>query len=208
MTGHRRVATAVIVVLVILALTAGQLLVRLAAIAALLLIAVGHAAWSAHRREWARHDRPAHAPDQQRAELVIARVGEPVHAIARFVLQTQHGPGERWHGQEPLWIAVSDSWLWLLHRTDNGNIGGVKSRFSRAGIHTHWTDHRLGSSHLGELSWPADPWFIAGELHGPRDQRLRLIGLLAGDELGVRQLVTRTDGPSSARDNTDHQNGR
>jgi hypothetical protein len=129
MTGHRRVAIAVVVVLVIIALTAGQLLVRLGAIAALLLTAVVHAVWSARRGVRARHDQPAHAPDQQRAELVIARVGEPVHAVARFVLQTQYGPHERWHGQEPLWMAVSDTWLWLLHQNDNGDIGGVKSRF-------------------------------------------------------------------------------
>ena len=72
-------------------------------------------------------------------------------------------------------------------------------------MHSRWTDHRPRSDHVGELSWPADPWFIAGELHGPRAQRLRLIGLLAGDELGLRHLVTRT---ASTVDNTDHENGR
>jgi hypothetical protein len=139
---------------------------------------------------------------------VTARVGEPAHAVARFVLQTQHGPDERWHGEEQLWIAVSDTWLWLFHQTPDGDIGGVKSRFSRGGMQTRWTDQRPRSDHLGELSWPADPWFIAGELHGPRPQRLRLIGLLAGDELGVRHLVTRTDGPNDTSDNIDHENER
>ena len=99
-------------------------------------------------------------------------------------------------------------WVWLLHQTSDGDIGGVKSRFSRTGMHSRWTDHRPRSYHVGELSWPADPWFIAGELHGPRAQRLRLIGLLAADELGVRHLVTRTDASSSTRDNIDHENGR
>lgn len=205
MITHQRLPIVGATALVIIVVTADQLLLKLAAIAALLLTAFGYAVWSAGRGEWTHHDRPADAPDQQRAELVTARVGEPTHAVARFVLQTQQGPDERWHGQEPLWMAVSDTWVWLLHQTGNGNIGGVKSRFSRAGMHTRWTDHRLGSRHFGELSWPADPWFIAGELHGPRAQRLRLIGLLAGDELGIRHLVTRT---ANTADNTDHQTGR
>jgi hypothetical protein len=170
------------------------------AISAPLFIALGYIIWSAHRRRWTRNDRPADAPDEPLAELVTARVGEPVHVVARFVLQTQHGPQERWHGQEPLWMAVSDTWVWLLYQTHDGNIGGVKSRFSRAGMHTRWTDDQRRSLHRGELSWPADPWFIAGELQGPRPQRLRLIGLLAGDELGVRHLVTRSH---SARANAE-----
>ena len=103
-------------------------------------------------------------------------------------------------------MAVSDTWVWLLHRTPNRDIGGVKSRFSRTGVHSRWTDDRRRTVHRGELSWPADPWFIGGELHGPRPQRLRLIGLLAGDELGVRHLVTRTNG--SAGDDTDPPSGR
>lgn len=36
-----------------------------------------------------------------------------------------------------------------------------------------------------------DAWSISGEPHGPRSQRLRLIALLAGAELGMRQLVHR-----------------
>ena len=104
-----------------------------------------------------------------------------------------------------MWIAVTDTCVWLFHQTSDGNIGGVKSRFSRTGMHSRWTDRRPRSYHVGELSWPADPWFIAGELHGPRAQRLRLIGLLAADELGLRHLVTRT---ASTVDNTDHENRR
>jgi hypothetical protein len=57
-------------------------------------------------------------------------------------------------------------------------------------------DHRLQAHHTGELSWPADAWFISGDLHGTRPQRLRLIGLLAAGELGMRQLVHRHDSES------------
>lgn len=123
--------------------------------------------------------------------MVSARIGEPVAAAAPFVMRVQQGPGERWAGQELVWIVVSDSALWLLHRGVDDTVGGVKSRFLREQMHARWIDHRLQSHHVAELSWPADPWFIRGDLQGPRAQRLRLIGLLAGDELGVRHLVTR-----------------
>ncbi len=88
-------------------------------------------------------------------------------------------------------MATTEQWLWLLHRTPSGGIGGVKSRLSRTGLYARWSDHRLGGHHVGEFSWPGDASFLVGELHGARSQRLRLMGLLAGDELGVRQLVTR-----------------
>jgi hypothetical protein len=179
-------------------------LLRLSAITCLGLTAIGYAVWLACRGEWTDDDRPAAAPDQRQAELVTARIGEPTHAVARFVLHKQHGADHRWQGEEQLWIAVGDTSVWLLHRTRGRKVGGVRSRFARAGLHSRWTDHRAFSYHLGELSWPADPWFIAGELHGPRGQRHRLIGLLAGDELGVRELVTRTRSPSRAGSDDDH----
>jgi hypothetical protein len=207
MIPHRRLAIAVAAALVTVVVFADALLLRLGAIAALLLAATSYAVWSAGRGDWTRHDRPAAAPDPQRAELASARVGEPTHALASFILHTQHAPDERWHGEEHLWMAVTDAWLWLLHQTRDGEIGGVKSRFSRAGMHSRWTDHRVCSHHVGELSWPAEPWFIAGELHGARAQRIRLIGLLAGDELGVRDLVTRSDNPSSTGSDIDHETG-
>jgi hypothetical protein len=72
-----------------------------------------------------------------------------------------------------------------------GGIGGVKSRLSRTGLHSCWSDHWLRAHYVAELSWPESAWFLVGELHGRRSQRLRLMGLLAGDELGVRELVTR-----------------
>ena len=146
----RRLAIAVAAALVIVVVVTDQVAVRLGAMAALLLTAFSYASWSASRRESTRHDRPADAPDDVR-RAGPARVGEPADAVARFVLQTQHGPRERWHGQEPLWMAVSDTWVWLFHQTTDGDMGGVKSRFSRAGMHTRWTDDRLSLS----SSWRA-----------------------------------------------------
>ena len=73
--------------------------------------------------------------------MIWARVGEPTHAVVPFVLRVQHAPHERWHGHEPLWMAVSDTSVWLLHRTPDGSIGGVKSRFSRVALHARWVDH-------------------------------------------------------------------
>jgi hypothetical protein len=48
------------------------------------------------------------------------------------------------------------------------------------------------TSETTDRSLPA----LLPELHGTRPQRLRLIGLLAGDELGMRHLVTRSEPPS------------
>jgi hypothetical protein len=107
MITQRRLGIAVFVALVIVVVLGDQLVLRLGAAAALLLAAASYAVWSVGRGEWTRPDRPAAAPDQHRAELVTARVGEPTHAVARFVLQTQQGPSEQWHGEERLWMAVS-----------------------------------------------------------------------------------------------------
>ncbi len=205
MIKNRFLALPLLLALVAAVVFAGGFLLRLSAITCLGLTAIGYAVWLACRGEWTDDDRPAAAPDQRQAELVTARIGEPTHAVARFVLHKQHGADHRWQGEEQLWIAVGDTSVWLLHRTRGRKVGGVRSRFARAGLHSRWTDHRAFSYHLGELSWPADPWFIAGELHGPRGQRHRLIGLLAGDELGVRELVTRTRSPSRAGSDDDHE---
>jgi hypothetical protein len=187
-TGRRMAATMLgVVVLVLAAPDQPQVNAALIAVA---LASAASAMWSARRGECAPRDRPGPAPDPWLADVVWARVGEPIHAVAAFVLRVQHAPQERWYGHEALWMAVSDTSIWLLHTTADGSIGGVKSRFSRTGVHTRWAHHPANCSHAGELSWPADPWFIAGELYGPQDQRLRLIGLLAADELGVRQLLT------------------
>ena len=208
MIKNRFLALPLLLALVAAVVFAGGFLLRLSAITCLGLTAIGYAVWLACRGEWTDDDRPAAAPDQRQAELVTARIGEPTHAVARFVLHKQHGADHRWQGEEQLWIAVGDTSVWLLHRTRGRKVGGVRSRFARAGLHSRWTDHRAFSYHLGELSWPADPWFIAGELHGPRGQRHRLIGLLAGDELGVRELVTRTRSPSRAGSDDDHETAR
>ena len=135
MVTHRRLATAAVAALVAIAALPNPALLRVAAVGAVALLAAGYAMWLANRGEWSRRDQPAAAPDIRQAEIVSARLGEPAHALAPFVLRTQHAPHERWHGEEPLWMAVSDDWLWLLHRTRDGGVGGVKSRFSRSGLH-------------------------------------------------------------------------
>ena len=146
MVTQRRLSIAAIAATIVL-FFGDELVLRLNVLAAWLL-ATGYAVWSAGHGKWTRHDRPAAAPDPRAAELVSARVGEPAHAVLRFVLHAQHAPHERWHGEEPLWIAVSDTWIWLLHQTSDGDVGGVKSRFSRTGMHSRWTDHRARSYHV------------------------------------------------------------
>ena len=131
MVTYRRLAIVVVVALVVIAALPNPTGLRVAAVGAVALLAAGYAMWLANRGEWTRHERPAAAPDARVAEIISARVGEPTHAAAPFVLRTQHAPHERWHGEEPLWMAISDTWLWLLHRTLDGGVGGVKSRFSR-----------------------------------------------------------------------------
>ena len=46
-----------------------------------------------------------------------------------------------------------------------------------------------------ELSWPHAPRLLVGRVYGPRAARDRLVGLLAGDELGPQADTRgRTDG--------------
>jgi hypothetical protein len=204
-----RAATTGIAALVLIAAVPSPLPLRLGSATALLLGVAAYATWLGARGDRRHGERPAAAPDPQLADVISARVGEPTHAAVPFVLRTQHAPQERWHGEEALWIAVSDTWIWLLNRGLDGSVGGVKSRFSRAGLHARWIPDRHHSQHLAELSWPADPWFIAGDLHGACAQRLRLIGLLAADELGLRHLVTRTRSlPRPLDDDRETEDGR
>jgi hypothetical protein len=163
---NRVLALPVVASLVAVVVFADGLLIRLSATGALAVTAIGYAVWSASRGEWTHNDRPSAAPDPREAELVSARVGEPTHAVARFVLHQEYGPDHRCHGEEQLWMAVSDTWVWLLHRTRGRKVGGIKSRFSRAGLHSRWVDHRAFSYHLGELSWPADPGSSPGSCTG------------------------------------------
>jgi hypothetical protein len=65
MISHRRLAIAVVAAPAIVVVFADELLLRLGAIAAVLLTTISYAAWSAGRGEWTHHDRPAAAPDRR-----------------------------------------------------------------------------------------------------------------------------------------------
>jgi hypothetical protein len=190
MLSDRLLGVAGVVLLALVALP-GALTARLAALAVLLLAVGGYLVWLGAHGELARLPRPAPSPDPGLAEIVAARVGEPPAAVCPFCLRLKQTPVEHWRGQERLWVALTSEWLWLLHQTPAGGIGGVKSRCGRRGLHARWVHRRLRAHHLAELSWPRDAWFMLGELSGNRAQRLRLMGLLAGDELELRGLVER-----------------
>ncbi|MGB0097543.1 MAG: hypothetical protein WBP81_34035 [Solirubrobacteraceae bacterium] len=121
----RRVAAATVLWLVAVALLPNTLLLGLATLASLLLASAAYVIWLWDHGEWGAREQPASAPEEHLAEIASARLGEPVYAVCRPVLRAQHSPHQRWHGQEPLWIAATDGWLWLLYRTPNGGIGGV-----------------------------------------------------------------------------------
>ncbi len=120
-------------------------------------------------------------------EIASSRIGEPVLVVCPCVITLQHAPHENWHGEEPLWVALSDTHLLLFHQTPTGGVGGVKSRFTRAGAHTRWEEQP--DEHLAEISWPENLWMITLRVRGPREQRELLRGLLATDELGVRGIL-------------------
>jgi hypothetical protein len=147
------------------------------------------------RIAWSFRPVPPPAPAPAPAELVELceqRLGQQVHALCRWTHRHAAGPKGRWNGEQRLWMALTSDCLWLLYRDDAGTaIGGVHSQMRRAGLHPVWRQRRVRDDHIGELSWPQAPWFIRGELGGPLAQRLRLIGLLAADQLTLRREVTR-----------------
>ncbi|MGO9754663.1 MAG: hypothetical protein ACLP8S_01085 [Solirubrobacteraceae bacterium] len=120
-------------------------------------------------------------------EIASSRIGEPVLVVCPCVITLQQAPHEDWHGEHPLWVALSDTHLLLFHQTPTGGVGGVKSRFTRAGAHTRWVAQP--DEHLAEISWPENLWMITLRVRGPRAQRELLRGLLAADELGVRGIL-------------------
>ena len=122
-----------------------------------------------------------------------ARIGQPIQVLCPFELRAQDRPGERWHGSQHMWIALGDQTLWFLHDATLGRLGGVWDGLPRQGLHILAGEHR--ANHDVELSWPLMPRLIIGSLTGPAPERTRLLGLLAADELGVRDLLDR---PSSS----------
>ena len=91
-----------------------------------------------------------------------------------------------------MWVALGHQTLWFLHDATLGRLGGVWDALPRQGLHILATERHHG--HDVELSWPLMPRLLIGTLGGPAENRRRLLGLLAADELGVRDLLDR---PSS-----------
>ena len=104
--------------------------------------------------------RPLPAATASPLEQAEARVGQPIQVLCPFELRAQDRPGER---------------------------GGVWDALPRQELHILSTGalHR----HDVELSWPLIPRLLIATLTGPAADRERLLGLLAADELGVRDLL-------------------
>lgn len=129
---------------------------------------------------------PAAASLVEQAE---SRIGQPIQALCPFELRAQDRPGERWQGSQPMWVALGHQTLWFLHDATLGRLGGVWDALPRQGLHVLAAKRRDG--HDVELSWPLMPRLLIGSLAGPAEDRRRLLGLLAADELGVRDLLDR-----------------
>jgi hypothetical protein len=67
----------------------GSIVVRLAAMAVLLVACGGYSLWLRAHGEWGGLERPAAGPEERVADIVAARVGEPVAALCPFVLRLQ-----------------------------------------------------------------------------------------------------------------------
>ena len=129
---------------------------------------------------------PATASLHDQAE---SRIGQPIHVLCPFEMRAQDRPVERWQGSQNMWIALGDQTLWFLNDATLGRLGGVWDALPRQGLHIRATDRR--DSHEVEMSWPLMPRLLIGLLGGPAPERQRLLGLLAADELGVRDLLDR-----------------
>jgi len=125
-------------------------------------------------------------------EQTEGRIGQPIQALCPFELRAQDRPGERWQGSQPMWVALGHHTLWFLHDATPARLGGVWDALPRHGLHILAAERPDG--HDIELSWPLMPRLMIGALGGPADQRRRLLGLLAADELGVRDLLDRPSG--------------
>ena len=135
-------------------------------------------------------------------ESAEARVGHPLTVVCPFTLtaqdRTPNGTPQRWAGQAPMWLALDEQRLWFLYGREQPagadplasayahrvpEIGGVWDVLPRAGLVLHAREHQQFDQL--EMSWPAQYRLIAGELHGPAEQRRHLTGLLAADQFGL-----------------------
>jgi len=126
-------------------------------------------------------------------EQAEARVGEPLHVVCPLEMLAQDRPGERWQGNQRLWIALGEQTIWFLHDATLGRLGGVWDALPRQGLHI--AAQEQARQHDVELSWPQHARLIIGTLDGPREHRTRLLGLLAADELGLREILTPSPPP-------------
>jgi hypothetical protein len=165
------------------------LVISLAAIAALLRRATRGRSLPAPGGLNARPPAPVAASLVEQAE---GRIGQPIQALCPLELRAQDRPGERWQGSQPMWVALGQHTLWFLHDATLGRLGGVWDALPRQGLHILAAERR--DRHDVELSWPLMPRLLIASLGGPASERRRLLGLLAADELGVRDLLDR---PSS-----------
>ncbi len=129
------------------------------------------------------------------------RTGCALDMMLPFTMYAQDrenaGRVERWTGEGEVWLAVAPDQIWLLHarpqvdasadkRARRGlqrasAVGSVWDHLPRRGLTLHSVSrHRF---HDVDLSWPQQRRLITGRLLGSRQERDRLIGQLAGDEL-------------------------
>ena len=106
-------------------------------------------------------------------------------------------PASAGRAAQYLWLALDGERLWLLHDAHRHpahrrhpsqpwlpRVGGVWDWPPRHGLVLQARE--LRGCHQLELSWPDTPRLIVGRVYGPREDRRRLVGLLAADELGLR----------------------
>ncbi len=118
-------------------------------------------------------------------EIATTRIGEPVDALCPCVITLEHGQTNTWEGSTPMWIALGERNVALLHTTPGGGIGGVNTLLTRTGAHTRTVPVHQDEDLL-EISWPLRPWFITVLVHGTASERHQLLALLAADQLGLR----------------------
>jgi hypothetical protein len=196
------VATAVLLALVVVGQSSvvtliataalGAVLIGLLALLARVLLAGGQTLASRTPALAFAGQAPWRMGAQEAARAAEGIIGEPVQAICPFLLGLQQTTTENWSGEEPLWIVLSVTELWVVRCAPDGTVAGVKSRLPRQGLSAR-IDQRSPAGQGADISWPALPWYMQGELRG---NTARMAGLLTADWLGVRALL---DQPKAAR---------